>query len=107
ALRFQQVFDTVLDAQTVIVAAGDEAHECPGGLRRGAFRGSEGAVIVAAAALAPSAIGILYGTKPFTAAQDVGFAIALAGRGQAAEGEAGAVNVSHAPASIPAAIGLL
>src|SRR5438876_7110524 len=100
-LVFEQIFDAVLQATAGRVSAGNQAENGPGGLRRGAARRSEGVVVVAGAAFAPAAIGILNGAQPFTGAQHVRFPIALTGRAQAAQGKTGAVNIGHAPAPVP------
>src|ERR1039457_748721 len=107
ALGFQQIFDAVAHAQAVGVAAGNQAHDGPGGLRRCARRGGEGAVVVAGTAFAPAAVGILDGAEPLAGAENVRLAIALARCGQASQRETGAVDVRHAPTAVPASVGLL
>src|ERR1035438_8032918 len=107
ALRVEQVFDAVLYAQTVVVSAGNETHQGPGGLGRSALGRGKGAVVITGAAFAPTAIGVLDGAQPLAAAQNVGFAIAFPGGCQPPQGEAGAVDVGHAPPSVPASVGLL
>ena len=67
----------------------------------------EGAAVVAGAAFAPAAVGVLDGAQPFAGAQDVRFAVAFAGRRQAAQRETGAVDVIHAPAAVPASVRFL
>src|ERR1017187_9199683 len=107
ALGLEQVFDAVPHAEAGGIAAGDQAQDGPGGLRRRAGPGGEDAVDVALAAFAPAAVGVLNGAQPLATAQDMRFAIVLAGRGEPAQREAGAVNVGHAPAAVPTAVGFL
>ena len=89
------------------VASGDQAQNGPRALRRRARAGRVDAVIVAGAAFAPTAVRVLDGTQPLAAAQDVGFAVALARRRQAPQRETSAIDVRHAPTAVPASIGLL
>src|SRR2546425_4516635 len=107
ALRREQVFDTLVYALAGGVAAGQQAEHGPGGLGRSAFGRREHAVVITGATFAPAAIGVLNRSKPFAGAQDMDFAIVLAGVAQPAQGEAGSVNVGHAPAAVPASIRLL
>src|SRR5450631_2606671 len=107
ALGFEQVFDAVLDAEAVRIAACDQSQNSPSGLRRRAGPGGKNAPLVALAAFAPTAVGILNGAQPLAGAQDVRLAIVLARRGESTEREAGAVNVGHAPAAVPTTVGLL
>ena len=67
----------------------------------------ERVVVVAGAAFAPAAIGVLVGAEPFERALNLRFAIVHAGRLQAAQGEERAVKVIDAPAAIPASVRLL
>src|ERR1039458_61743 len=107
ALGFEQVFDAVLDAEAGRIAARDQPQNSPGGLRRRAGPGGENAPLVALAAFAPAAVGVLNGAQPLASAQNVRLAIVLARRGESTEREAGAVDVGHAPAAVPTAVGLL
>src|ERR1039457_2302624 len=101
ALGFEEVFDTMPDAEAGRIAAGDEPQNGPSGLRRRAGPGCEAVLVVALAAFAPTAVGVLDGAQPLASAQDVRLAIVLAGRGESAQREAGAVDVGHAPAAVP------
>ena len=65
------------------------------------------AIVVAGAAFAPAAIGVLNRSQPFTGSQNVSFAIVFARRPQTAQRETGSVDVVDAPAAIPAPIRLL
>src|SRR6266571_5023944 len=107
ALRTEQVFDTLVYALAGGVAASQQAQHGPGGLRGSGFGRRENAVVITGAAFAPAAIGVLNRSKPFAGAQDMDFAIILAGRAQPAQREAGSVNIGHAPAAVPASIRLL
>ena len=71
------------------------------------WAGGERAVVVTGAAFAPAAIGVLNGAQPLAGPQHVSFAIALAGRPQAAQREEGSVDIIDAPASVPASVRLL
>src|ERR1035437_7375694 len=106
ALGFKQILDAVLYAEAGRVAARDQPQNGPSGLRRRAGPGGEDALVVALAAFAPSAVGVLDGAQPLAGAQDVRFAIVLPRRRESAQGEAGAVNVGHAPTAVPTAVGL-
>src|SRR3974390_526156 len=98
ALAIEQVFDAVLHAETRRVAAGDQAQNGPSGLGGRAGSGGEDALVVTLAAFAPAAVGVLNGAQPLAGAQDVRFAIVLAGGGESAQGKAGSVDIGHSPA---------
>src|SRR5260370_16409363 len=106
-LRTEQVFHAFVHALTGAVAAGEQAQHGPGGLRRVAFSGRKHAIVVAGAAFAPSAVGVLNGAQPLSGAQHVDFTIVFTGGAQSAQRETGPVNIGHAPAPVPASIGLL
>src|SRR5579863_1894869 len=103
-LGLNQVFDAMHDARARRVAARHQSHQRPGGLGRRAFGWGIDVIVVTGAAFAPSAIGILNGTQPLVGALDVWLVIVLIHRAQAAQGETGTVDVSDAPAAIPASI---
>ena len=69
--------------------------------------GDERVLVVAGAAFAPAAVGVLNGPQPFAGAQNVSFAIAFARGLQAAQRQERAVDVIDAPASVPASVGFL
>src|SRR5678809_526677 len=71
ALSFDQIFDALVNAAAGGVAAGDQSQHRPSSLRGRAVIGREGVVIVAGAALAPSAIGVLNRAEPFPGAQNI------------------------------------
>src|ERR1700722_10986809 len=84
-LMFHQPFDACLHATGSCVAAGEQTQHAPRRLGRSAGTGGEGLVVVTGAALAPSAVGVLDGAKPFAGAQDVRFAVVFSGGAQAAQ----------------------
>ena len=89
------------------VAAGQQAQNGPGGLRGVLAAAVNVSVVVAGAAFAPAAVGVLDGAEPFAGAQDAASRSLYAGGAQAAQREEGAVDVVDAPAAVPAAVRLL
>src|ERR1700694_5242254 len=88
ALGADQVFDAFVYALTGGVAAGKQTEDGPGSLGGSALGGGKHAIVIAGAALAPSAIGVLNGAQPLAGSQDVDFAIVFAGGAQPAQCEA-------------------
>src|SRR5579859_2149186 len=107
ALRLEQIFDPMMQAPAGGITSGNQTGDSPSGLGWGARRRCERAIIITGAAFTPASIGILDGAQPFAGAQHMRLAIILAGGAQAAQCEAGPVDVRHAPPPVPAAIGLL
>ena len=107
-LSAEEVFDTALDGVAVRVAAGAESHNRPGGLAGGAGTATfEGRKVVRFAGFSPAAIVILAAFEPVARAADPLLVHVLADRGESAQNLPGAVDVVHAPASVPRSVGFL
>src|SRR5262245_63655156 len=90
-------------------AGGHQAEQRPGGLRRGARRRRVAAIIelVARAVLAPAAVAVLDPGEPSPRLAKLGRGMIDAGDVERAQHRPGAVDVVHAPAAVPAALGVL
>ena len=90
-----------------VVAGGQQAQKRPGRLRRSALaHAARIRVVVAVAALAPAAVGVLHRDQPLGRTPERVDGHRLGGA-QAAQSERRSVNVVDAPASIPGAVALL
>ncbi len=107
ALMFGQPLDALQQTAGSGVAAGQQPQHAPRGLRWRTRRGRKRVIVVAGAAFAPSAVGVLNGTDPFACAKNMRLAIAFAGRFKSAKSQERPVNVIHAPAAIPASVRFL
>src|ERR1043166_8342506 len=76
-------------------------------LRRRGRRRDERMILVTGAAFPPASVCVLNRAQPFSGAEDVRFAVALAGGPQSAQREKCSVNVVNAPPSVPTSIGFL
>src|SRR5579859_996705 len=106
-LRFQQVLDPLMQAETVSVTAGEQPENRPSRLRWRALGRRKDSVVVTGAALAPAAVGILNRAQPLTGAEHVHLAVVFTRGAQPAQREARSVNVRYTPAAIPASVRLL
>src|SRR5580700_9387039 len=103
-LRPKQIFDTVVQAPAGGVATRQKSQNSPSRLRWSAGGGHETLLLIAFAALTPTAVKILNRADPFQSPLDVRFTIAYAGRSQSTQGQEGAVDIVDTPASVPTSI---
>src|SRR5690349_18901769 len=98
ALVFDQILDALVEAAAGGVASRDQAQDRPGSLRGRAVIRCESIVVVAGAALAPAAVGVLNRPQPFARAENISLAITFAGGLRTPQREIRAVDVVDAPA---------
>src|SRR5262249_44666084 len=106
-LRFEQIFDPLMQAVASGIASGEQTGDGPCGLGRRAPGWREGSGVIAGAGFAPGSVGVLNRAQPLASSQHMRLAVVFAHRSEAAERETSAVDVSHAPAAVPASIRLL
>src|SRR5262249_22171380 len=107
-LRIEQVGNAATHAAARVIAGSEQSHQRRGslGCRAGASAFARW-IVIAAAAFAPSAVGILNGTDPLAGLDDAGFSGIYSGGAKSSQGEARPVDVVDAPASHPTAVWFL
>src|SRR5262245_41591431 len=101
-LRPQQIVNAAHDGRTAGAPGGEEPEQRPRGLaRRRVPHARELVILVALAGLAPAAVLVLVTLEPPRRSLDVFMPRVLAHGGKAAQHRPGAVDVIHAPASVP------
>src|SRR5204862_2099557 len=101
----KQVTQAALNARPIKIPAGTDTHDRPGCLRRCTWADAFGrGVFVCAAGLAPAAVAVLATFEPVTSAQNPILRHVLADCPQAAQHLPRAIDVIHAPPSVPGTI---
>src|SRR5204862_6873723 len=99
---------TAVNARTVKIAARANAHDRPRGLRGCALADSfSRRIFVSRASFAPAAIVVLTALEPIAPAQNPILRHVVSNRAQTAQHLPRSVNIIHAPAPVPGAVGFL
>src|SRR5580698_4278319 len=107
-LVFEQPADALSDAVAAVVAGGEQPENGPCRLRwRADANTARRWVVVAAAAFAPTAVGVLHHANPLGGLLDLRLVVPDADGFESAQNEKCAVDIVDAPASKPTAVRLL
>src|SRR2546423_8203526 len=107
-LRAQEEAQPALNAKTIEIAAGTDAHYRPGCLRRGALSDPfDSGIFISGTRFTPAAIRVLAAFQPVAPAQDPVLSHVLTDRTQAAQNLPRAVDIIDTPSPVPGAIVLL
>src|SRR4029077_12468946 len=104
-LSADQIFDTALDTGSMGIIECQQAHDCPCGLRGGAWPlALENGVVVGVAAFAPAAIFVLNACEPIAGFEEPRLEHVDVQRAQTAQHLPRSVDVIDTPTAIPGAV---